>query len=143
MPPIWRFSIRYLPCETTPAILVENLTGDNSRNRAAHLALSFQQCSAQLLRPCGIQMAEIASFFLNDDTRAKRGIVFQTVPAFEKQDSKVIVFLQHNRVNSQLLDLGAKFMQPGLYFAGSLMEVPVVKEVRKQVLKLAPEQEPA
>jgi hypothetical protein len=53
-------------------------------------------------------MAEIALFFLNNDTRANKGIVFQAVPAFEKQDSKVIVFLQHNRVNSQLLDLGGK-----------------------------------
>jgi hypothetical protein len=45
-------------------------------------------------------MAQIALFSLNDYARAKRGILFQAVPAFEKQDSEAIAFLQHNRVNS-------------------------------------------
>jgi hypothetical protein len=45
-------------------------------------------------------MADIALFSLNDDTRAKRRIMFQAVPAFEEQDSEAIAFLQHNRVNS-------------------------------------------
>jgi hypothetical protein len=45
-------------------------------------------------------MAGIALFFLNDHTRAERRMVLQAVPAFEKQDSEAIAFLQHNRVNS-------------------------------------------
>ena len=64
-------------------------------------------------------MAGIALFFLNNDARAKRGIFIQAVPAFEKQDSEAISFLQHNRVNPQLLDFRAKFIQRGLYFVGS------------------------
>lgn len=46
-------------------------------------------------------MARIALFSRDDDTRAKRGIVFQAVPAFEEQDSIATAFLlQHNRVYS-------------------------------------------
>ncbi|MGA2937796.1 MAG: hypothetical protein ABSF52_11930 [Syntrophobacteraceae bacterium] len=64
-------------------------------------------------------MAGIALFALNNHARTKRGVLLQAVHAFEKQDSEALAFLEHNWMNSQLLNLRVKFIQAGLDFVNS------------------------
>jgi hypothetical protein len=89
---------------------------------AAHFAFGYRQGAAQLRLPCGIELAGIALLALNKDTRTKGWVLLQAVPAFEKQDSEPITFLQHNGMNSQNLNLRAKLIHPGLYYVGSRHE---------------------
>ena len=48
---------------------------DNSWNVAAHLAFGYRQGTAQFRLPCGIEVAGIALFSLNKDTRTKGWIL--------------------------------------------------------------------
>jgi len=89
---------------------------------AAYLAFGYRQGAAQLRLPRGTEVAGIALFALNNDTGTKGWVLLQAVPAFEKQDSEAITFLQHNGMNSQHLNLRAKLIHPGLDFVGSRHE---------------------
>ncbi|SPJ14527.1 hypothetical protein SBDP2_170008 [Syntrophobacter sp. SbD2] len=59
-------------------------------------------------------MKGIALVALDNHARTKGWGILQAFHAFEKQDSEALAFLEYDRMNSQLLNLRAKFIEAGL-----------------------------